>query len=209
MKNKMMKVVVKKVNKTQEVVTIPNELKALQSLVGGIIEIVEIGDGVLMVCNEEGKLKNLYPNLIISDGVLMVYNEKGKGKSLYPNLIISDGVLMVCNEEGKLKNLYPNLIISDDVIVGNIFFCANKDCDFCSLNEKQIEVVTKFINDNEITTTCNDCGHYDVLEGYCWKHCFDVHGYNTACDDFEQKTDTMKGEDGYYIHIQEDTTCIN
>jgi len=163
MKNKMMKVVVKKVNKTQEVVTIPNELKALQSLVGGMIEIVEIGDGVLMVCNEEG----------------------------------------------KLKNLYPNLIISDDVIVGNIFFCANKDCNFCSLNEKQIEVVTKFINDNEITTTCNDCGHYDVLEGYCWKHCFDVHGYNTACDDFEQKTDTMKGEDGYYIHIQEDTTCIN
>ena len=51
--------------------------------------------------------------------------------------------------------------------------------------------------------TCNDCENYDVVDGMC-KITHDNHyDYEDACEDFEQKTDTMEGEDGYYIEVME------
>lgn len=52
-----MKVVVKEVGKKAEVREIANELEALQKIVGGYIEVVQVDSDVLMVCDEEGKLK--------------------------------------------------------------------------------------------------------------------------------------------------------
>lgn len=40
---------------------IPYTLEAMQGLVGGYIETVEIMDGIVIVCNEEGKLLGLPP----------------------------------------------------------------------------------------------------------------------------------------------------
>lgn len=41
---------------------IPNTLEVCQKLVGGNIEVVRLLPGVLLVCNEEGRLLNLPPN---------------------------------------------------------------------------------------------------------------------------------------------------
>ena len=60
---KMLKVLMKRVGKKPEVIEIPDTLKAKQELVGGLIEIVQYDD-VLLVCNEEGKILNMPPNLI-------------------------------------------------------------------------------------------------------------------------------------------------
>lgn len=38
---------------------IPNKLKHLQQAVQGPIEVIHLGEGALLVCNEEGKLRNL------------------------------------------------------------------------------------------------------------------------------------------------------
>lgn len=61
---KTIKVLFKKVGEpVAEVVEIKDTLRAKQNLVGGLIEIVQYDD-LLLVCNEEGKLLNMPPNLI-------------------------------------------------------------------------------------------------------------------------------------------------
>lgn len=42
---------------------------------------------------------------------------------------------------------------------------------------------------------CNDCRFYDVLDGICTKLDIYVHGYELACNDFEQQTDVRWNED--------------
>lgn len=59
-----LRIVLKKVGKKPEIMTIENTLEKKQKLVGGLIEVIPVLDDVLLVCNEEGKLENLLPNLI-------------------------------------------------------------------------------------------------------------------------------------------------
>ena len=61
MKNKI-KVLYKRVGREPEVVEIENTLQAMQSLVGGFIEVIPY-DYYELVCNDEGKLQGLYPNV--------------------------------------------------------------------------------------------------------------------------------------------------
>ena len=63
-KEKELKIVLKKVGENPEVMNIENTLERKQELVGGLIEVVPVLEDVLLVCNEEGKLENLLPNLI-------------------------------------------------------------------------------------------------------------------------------------------------
>lgn len=63
-KEKNLKIVLKKVGENPEIMKIENTLEKKQELVGGLIEIVPVLEDVLLVCNEEGKLDNLLPNLI-------------------------------------------------------------------------------------------------------------------------------------------------
>ena len=57
------RILYKKVGKTPKMMLIDNTLEAKQKLVGGLIEVVQYGD-VLLICNEEGKILNLPPNVI-------------------------------------------------------------------------------------------------------------------------------------------------
>lgn len=50
---------------------IPNELERFQRIVGGYIEIVQLGNGIVMVLNEEGKLMGLPPNIHIGHDILV------------------------------------------------------------------------------------------------------------------------------------------
>lgn len=57
------RILFKPVGKPSIPLTIPNTLKAKQKLVGGLIEVVQYDD-VLLVCNDEGKILNMPPNLV-------------------------------------------------------------------------------------------------------------------------------------------------
>ena len=61
--NKKLRILYKEVGKEAIETYVENTLKAKQNLVGGLIEIVPFED-VLLVCNEEGKLLDLKPNLL-------------------------------------------------------------------------------------------------------------------------------------------------
>ena len=63
-KEKELRIVLKKVGEIPEIMNIENTLEAKQKLVGGLIEVVSVTDNILLICNEEGKLENLFPNLI-------------------------------------------------------------------------------------------------------------------------------------------------
>lgn len=65
---KKLTVVMVEPHKTPYVTEIADELSALQRCVGGYIEVVGNGDGTLIICNEEGKLKGLEGNRRIRDG---------------------------------------------------------------------------------------------------------------------------------------------
>lgn len=61
-----MKVLVKEPGKDPRTMEIDNKLSVLQQLVDGYIEPVRITDGLVMIVNEEGKLKGLEPNFFIA-----------------------------------------------------------------------------------------------------------------------------------------------
>ena len=67
--NRYIEVLLKKPNRHPKKVTIENSLEAMQRLVGGNIEVVQLYDA-LLVCNEEGKLKGLEPNVVIGDDTI-------------------------------------------------------------------------------------------------------------------------------------------
>ena len=62
MENKL-KILYKEVGKIPEVIEIEDTLEAKQKLVDGLIEVVPYIDDMLLICNEEGKILKMYPNL--------------------------------------------------------------------------------------------------------------------------------------------------
>lgn len=55
-----MKAIIKEVGNAPKVIDIENTLEALQKTVGGYIETLNVGGDIVMICDEEGKLKG-YP----------------------------------------------------------------------------------------------------------------------------------------------------
>lgn len=60
---KKLRIVYKEVGEDPIVMEIEDTLEAKQKLVGGLIEVVPYKDDLLLICNEEGKITNLKPNL--------------------------------------------------------------------------------------------------------------------------------------------------
>ena len=69
-----MRIVYKEPEKEPRSMIIPNTLKMLQDLVGGYIETAAFDDsGIIVICNEEGRLLGLEPNFFgIKAGSLFV-----------------------------------------------------------------------------------------------------------------------------------------
>lgn len=59
-----LRILMKRVNEEPEEMEIEDTLEAKQALVDGLIEVVYVTDGILLICNEEGKLLNMPPNLM-------------------------------------------------------------------------------------------------------------------------------------------------
>jgi hypothetical protein len=66
----MIKVIIVEVNKLPYVKEIDGDLESCQAIVGGYIECCQLGMGITLVCNEEGKLINLPPNRIVSKDII-------------------------------------------------------------------------------------------------------------------------------------------
>lgn len=66
---------------------IENELSALQRIVGGYIEVIRYKN-LLIICNEDGNLRRLEPNLYLSKtllvGTIIVCGKKGEEFSNVP-----------------------------------------------------------------------------------------------------------------------------
>ena len=60
-----MRVLLKEPGKDPRTMIIPNDLGTLQQLVDGYIETHTLTDGLVMIVNEEGKLKGLEPNFYV------------------------------------------------------------------------------------------------------------------------------------------------
>lgn len=61
-----MKVIIKRpCDQFGEEATIPNTLKALQEAVGGYIETVTLDNGVVLICNEEGRIRGMPYNFTL------------------------------------------------------------------------------------------------------------------------------------------------
>ena len=63
MEKQKIKIIYKEVGKEPEVKEVLDTLEEKQKLVDGLIEIVPYKDDLLLICNEEGKILNLKPNL--------------------------------------------------------------------------------------------------------------------------------------------------
>lgn len=72
-----MKAVVKRVGQIGEVVEVENTLETWQGIVGGWIQTFPLTSDMLVICNEEGKLVGLEPNVEIIVGT-------------HPELIVGD-----------------------------------------------------------------------------------------------------------------------
>ncbi len=65
-------IVYKAPGQSHEIRKIPNTLKAMQELVGGYVEHLLLNNGLDLWFNEEGKLTNLEPNIMIPGGEVIV-----------------------------------------------------------------------------------------------------------------------------------------
>lgn len=67
------KVIAKYPGENPHVTSMSNRLENLQKYVGGYIEAVAFPTGIVVICNEEGKIRNLPPNGIVG-GIEFVGN---------------------------------------------------------------------------------------------------------------------------------------
>jgi hypothetical protein len=73
MENNKLRVLFMEVGKEAKFIEVDNDLKSYQRLVDGWIESVGLSDEVVLLCNEEGKLRGLASNKLLysDDGVLL------------------------------------------------------------------------------------------------------------------------------------------
>lgn len=87
-----MKAIIKEVGKEPKVIDIENTLEALQKAVGGYIEALNIGGNILMICDEEGKLKRKPYNFDLGNDKIVgdVIFTKDDGKEDFTDLSEND-----------------------------------------------------------------------------------------------------------------------
>ena len=84
----MIKIIIVEPNKQLYIKEVENKLSVLQNIVGGYIETVFIGNDIILICNEEGKLMGL------------PYN-----KTVYNEPIVGTFFLTSSNSEGNFISL--------------------------------------------------------------------------------------------------------
>jgi len=68
--NRYIKILLKEPKKKPRIITIENTLENMQELVNGTIEVI-YHKGAFIICNEEGKIRNLEPNLFLEKDMIL------------------------------------------------------------------------------------------------------------------------------------------
>ena len=97
------KVIVKRPDeKAGHVTWMSNSLKAFQSAVDGYIECVTIEPGLVVICNEEGRLRGLEPNCWFGGhkfvGTIIIAGARGEE---FADVPISLGTFKACMKEAR------------------------------------------------------------------------------------------------------------
>ncbi len=77
-----------------------------------------------------------------------------------------DDIQIVCNEEGKIKSMDGNFFLPeyDDVICGTVGFVTfNKDGEFASITDKQMEKAKNYIKNYQLNVGEDLYAHHDIL----------------------------------------------
>lgn len=81
-------------------VLLKNDLKTLQDIVGGYIEVVKIAYNIAIVCNEEGRLMNLQKNVVVNGrvyvGPILIVGVDGEDFDTLQKCSISNGKIRYC-----------------------------------------------------------------------------------------------------------------
>ena len=84
--------IVKEPNKPAEVKRIENTLESMQEIVEGYIEAVTVTPDMIIICNEEGRIKDLPYNCVIADnewyGTVMIVGSDGEEFADVPQYIV-------------------------------------------------------------------------------------------------------------------------
>ena len=86
---KLNKILFKEPGQRPIIMEIEKDLKAEQEIVGGLIEAVDFTDNTCLICNEEGKLEGLMPNL----------------KYGRDDIIVGNIFVIGCTEDGEFRSL--------------------------------------------------------------------------------------------------------
>ena len=78
---------------------IENSLEAMQELVGGYIEMIELENRNYLVCNEEGKIRNLPYNKYVTD-------EGTDGKTYIIGDIYGNYFIVGVNNDGECEDIH-------------------------------------------------------------------------------------------------------
>ena len=65
-----LRILFKPIGRPPKEMYIDKTLESEQKLVGGYIECVDYGDDKVLICNEEGKINGLYPNVIFPEDII-------------------------------------------------------------------------------------------------------------------------------------------
>ena len=77
------KVLIKDPGLPARFLTIPNDLKTLQGIVDGYIEIVTVDD-ICVVCNEEGRIRGMQPNITFGGYDIVMTGHDGDELTSFP-----------------------------------------------------------------------------------------------------------------------------
>lgn len=112
-------------------------LDALQNAVGGYIELLTLGDGCHILCNEEGKLRGLEPNRIYGNDIIV--------GTMYITRVDDDGVFVSLTDEDV--KFYMNLFY-EPLPHGVCYttFKASKHTDAFFINEVNNNVEWVYFN---------------------------------------------------------------
>ena len=109
----MIKILVIEPNKKPYVKEINNELKAFQSIVDGYIQTIALIKDSVLVCNEEGKIRDLRPNRILKTS-------------------------HICNIKDVKNDKYIDSLCGTFFIIG-----LDDECELNTISEEQIKYWTE------------------------------------------------------------------
>lgn len=110
--SKKIKIVIKRVDRPFELVEVDNDLKTLQEIVGGYIEIIyQFPNNLLLVADEEGTLKGKKINLVKSSNITL-----GVGDMFLVNQRAGNFASLTKTQIDSIKRIFKADIVDPSVI---------------------------------------------------------------------------------------------